>query len=81
MLSYSVTVALKSHEEIKTDPQIITKTKTFINKYNCEGINFQSGKDDWKKREKKNRTIAPNVLCAKKEKNIYSAYVLKHNYS
>ena len=47
-------------------------------KYNCEGINFPSEKDDWKKFEKNNVTIALNVLYAKEEK-IYPAYVSKHN--
>ena len=28
--------------------QRIPKIKTFINKYNQEGINFRSEKDDWK---------------------------------
>ena len=55
-----------------------TKIKSFINKYNWEGINFPSEKDDWKKFEKNNVTIALNVLYAKKEK-IYPAYVSKHN--
>ena len=54
--------------------QRITKIKPFINKYNWEGINFQSEKDDWKKIEKNNRTIALNVFYAKKEK-IYIAYI------
>ena len=45
---YAVTVAL-NHEEIKEDLQRITKLKSFINKYNWEGINFPSEKDDWKK--------------------------------
>ena len=54
---YDVTVAL-SHEEIKKDPQ---KIKPFINKYNGEGINFSSEKDDWKKIEKINVIIALNV--------------------
>ena len=57
-----------SHEEIKKDPQKITKIKPFINKYNSEGINVLSEKDDWKKFEKNNVTIALNVLYAKKEK-------------
>ena len=35
MLSRRCTVAL-NHEEIKEDPQKITKIKSFINKYNCE---------------------------------------------
>ena len=73
---YAVTVAL-NHEEIKKGPQRITKNKPFINKYNWEGNNFPSEKDDWKKFEKKNATIAVNVLYAEKEK-IYPAYVSKH---
>ena len=45
---YAVAVAL-SYEEIKEDPQRITKIKPFINKYKWEGINFPLEKDDWKK--------------------------------
>ena len=56
----------------------MTKIKPFINKYNWEGINYPSEKDDWKKFEKSNVTIALNVLSAKKEK-IYPAYVSNHN--
>ena len=52
----------------------MTKIKPFINKYNWEGINFPSEKDDWKKFEENNLTIAVNVLYAKKEK-IYPAHV------
>ena len=52
--------------------------KPFINKYTLEGINFPSEKDDWKKIEKNNVTIALNVLYAKKEK-IYPTYISKHN--
>ena len=40
----------------------------FINNYNWAGINFPSEKNDWKKFEKNNVTIALNVLYAKKEK-------------
>ena len=42
---YAVTVAL-NHEEIKKDPQRITKIKPFINKYKWEEINFLSEKYD-----------------------------------
>ena len=73
---YAVTVVL-NHEEIKKNPQRITKIKPFINKYNWEGINFLSEKDDWKKIENSVK-IALNVLYGKKEK-IYSGYVSKHN--
>ena len=50
------------------DPQRITKSKTFINNYNWEGINFSPEKVDWKKFAKNNVTIALNILNAKKEK-------------
>ena len=53
----------------------IAKIKPFIHKYNWEGINFPSEKDNWKKFAENNVTIALNVLCAK----IYSAYVSKHD--
>ena len=54
---YAVTVAL-NHEEIKKDNQRITKIKPFINKCNCERINYPSKKNDWKKFEKNNVIIA-----------------------
>ena len=63
---YAVAVAL-NYEEIKKDPQRVTKIKPFINQYNSE-----------EKFEKNNVTIALNVLYAKKEK-MYPAYLLKHN--
>ena len=47
-LQYAVVAAL-NHGEMKKDPQIITKIKPFVNKYNWEGINFPSEKDNWKK--------------------------------
>ena len=52
------------------DTQRIAKIKPFINKYNWEEINIASEKDDWKKLEKDNLTIALNVLYAKKGKYI-----------
>ena len=65
-----------NQEEIKEDPQRIIKSKPFIDKYNWEGISYPSEKDEWKKFEKSNLTIALVVLYAKK---IYPAYVSKHN--
>ena len=64
MFSIRLTVLL-NHEEIKKDPQKITKIKPFINKH--EAINFLSEKDDWKKIEKNNVTIT-----LKKQKTSYS---------
>ena len=60
-------------KEITKDSQRITKIKPFMNKYNRKGIRFSSEKDDWKKFEKNNVTIAFNVLYGKKE--VYPAYV------
>ena len=74
---YAVTVAL-NHGEIEKHSKSITKTKPFMNKCNCEEINFQSEKDNWKKFEKNNRALALNILYTKREKT-YSTYVLKHN--
>ena len=52
-------------KKLKKNPQIITKIKPFINKYDWERIKFPSQKDDWKS-------------YTKKEK-IYPAYVSKDN--
>ena len=62
-----MTVVL-NHEQIKKDSQIITKVKLFIDKYNWEGINCSSKKDDWKKIEKNKIMIVLNVLYTKKER-------------
>ena len=74
---YALTVAL-NYEEIKRDVQRITKIKPFKNNCHWEGINFPSEKDNWKKFEKYNITMALNVFYTKKEK-IYLAYVSKYN--
>ena len=62
---YAVTVVL-NYEEIKEDLQRTTKINSFMNKYNWEGIKFSSQKDNLRKLEKNNVTIARNVLYAKK---------------
>ena len=56
----------------------ISKIKPFINRYNWEGIIFPSENNDWKKIQKTNVIINFNVLYAE-IKEIYSAYVSKHN--
>ena len=63
------------HEKIGKHSKRLRKFKHFISKYNWKGINFPGEKVDWKKIEKNNLTIAPNVLYAKKY--IYSVYVSK----
>ena len=57
-------------------PERISKCKSFIEKYNWEGIIYPSEKDDRKKSEKNNLKIILNLLYGKNEK-IYSAYVSK----
>ena len=47
-----------------------------MNKYKWKGINYPSGKDDEKKYEKRNPTVAVNVLCVK---DIYLACISKHD--
>ena len=69
---------MSNHEEIKKDPQRITKIKAFINKYNWEEIHFPSEKDDWKKFKKNNLAIVLNALYVKQDK-IHPVYVSKYN--
>ena len=66
---YAATFAL-NHKEYKKHSERITNMKRFIDKYNWEGINYPSDKNDRKKYEKNILTIALNVLHTKKEKHI-----------
>ena len=38
-----------NYQNIKTNPERISKLKPYINKYNWEGINFPVGPKDWEK--------------------------------
>ena len=42
MLNYNTVVF--NDEQIKKDPQRITKVRPFIDKHNCKGINYPSEK-------------------------------------
>ena len=55
---YTATVAIMKTEDIKNDPQRVIKIKPFINKYNWQGINFPSQKEDWKTFQKNTWTNA-----------------------
>ena len=69
-----------NHENIKKDPQRITKTKPFIDQYNWKEISFPSHQKDWKKFESNNKTIALNILYVPHNtKEIRHAYNLKYN--
>ena len=54
------------------------KKRSTKNIKNCEGINYPSEKDEWKKIESNNLTIALNALYIKKM-DICPVYVSKHN--
>ena len=58
---YSIPVAL-GHKNIGRNPQRITNIKSFITKYNWDGIEFPATQKDWKKFEQNNKTIALNIL-------------------
>ena len=76
---YAVTVAL-NHEQIKKNLQIITKFKPFIDQYDWNEIEFPSHKNDCKKFESNNNTIALKVLFALyNTKEVRPAYILKYN--
>ena len=71
----AITVAL-NYEEIKWNPERVSKIKPFINKSNCKGINYPLEVDDWKTFEKNNLTFALNILYIK-EKEMCPAYISK----
>ena len=47
--------------KLKKNPQRVSKSKPFIEKYNCEDIDFPSTSKDWKKFESNNE-VALNIL-------------------
>ena len=65
-----VVIVVLNHEEIEKHAERITKVKLFRKKYKWEGNHFPSEKDDWKKFEKNNVTIALNIFMQNKKKYI-----------
>ena len=60
---YAITVAL-NHQGISSHPERISKIKPHMDKYNWKDINFPAGIDEYKKFERNNSDIAPNILYA-----------------
>ena len=58
---YALAVAL-NYEQIKNHPERISKIKSFIEQYNWKEIHFPSHKNDWKKTESSNKSIALDIL-------------------
>ena len=69
-----------NHQNIENQPERISNSKTFIDQYNWEGIDFPSGIKDWKKFERNNKTIALNILfIPHNTKTINLTYKSKYN--
>ena len=58
---YTLTVAL-NYQNIKKDPQRISKIKLIIDQYNWKKIHFPSHSKDLKRFEQNHKTIALNIL-------------------
>ena len=58
---YVLTVAL-NYQNVKKNPERLTKNDPFIDQYSWKEINFQSHKKDWKKSASNNKSIAINIL-------------------
>ena len=59
------------YQRIKRDAQRISEIVLYIDHYNWKDIKFPSHKEDWKRFEQNNKTIALNILSVphnKKEK-------------
>ena len=76
---YALTVAL-NHEQIKNNPERISKIKPFIDQYNWNEIDFPSQGKDWKKIKLNNKSIALNILYVPyNTEKIRHAYKSKYN--
>ena len=69
------------YEQIKKDPQRISKIKPFIDQYNWKEIDFPSHRKHWKKLESNNKPIALNILyVSHNTKEIRHSYKSKCNF-
>ena len=70
-----------NYQNIKKDPQRVSKIKPIINQYDWKGIDFPSQKEDWKKFESNNKSTVLNILFVSySAENIRLAYKSKHNF-
>ena len=58
---YALTVTL-NYQNIKNNPERISKIKPFTDQYNWKEISFPSNKEEWKKVELNNKSIALIIL-------------------
>ena len=71
---YALTVAL-NHEQIKNNPERISKIKPFIDLYDWKEIHFPFTGKDWRKFESNNISIALNILYVP-----YNTEKIRHAY-
>ena len=65
---------------MKNHPEKISNINPFINQYNWEDIDFPAEIKEWKRFERNNTTIAPNILfIPHNEKTINLACKSKYN--
>ena len=77
---YAITAALR-HQEIRRNPQRISKLKPFIDNYNWKDIEFPSHSNDWRKFEQNNKAVALNILfISYNTKQIRPVYISKYNH-
>ena len=75
---YALTVAL-NYEQIKKDPQRISKIKPLIDQYNWKEMDFPAHSKNWKKFES-NKSIALNIFyVSHNTEKVRHAYKSKHN--
>ena len=75
---YSITVAL-NNQNIKNNPERISKIKPFINSLNWDNINFPPKEQDYKNFEMNNKSIALNVLHTHSDGKISYLYKSEFN--
>ena len=69
------------YQNIKKDPQRISKIKPYISQYNWKDIEFPSHQKDWKKSEQNNKTIALDMsFLPHNTKTIRHVYKSKYNH-
>ena len=71
---YAFTVALH-YQNIKNNPERVSKIKPFINQYNWKEVAFPSHRKDWKRFESNNKSLALNVFYAP-----YNTEEIRHGY-
>ena len=76
---YALTVAL-NYQNIKNNPERISKIEHFIDQYNWKEVDFPSHRKEWKKFESNNKSVALNVLYVPHNtKKIRHAYKSKYD--